>query len=165
MTHDIKSENGMFLEGQDGITVARSSGKGRGMQLLMRAGGAFALSASMALTGCIAQEGDEALGEIAQEGDEPVGEAEQELSIAVVPVTCNSGWPGTRGCYKRLGDGRKIIPGTVSVQIDGHNGSIGHSASLIDNNRAIKFTASIHEGDAFNPGSNTTKFLVLWAYE
>ncbi|KYF54337.1 hypothetical protein BE08_12900 [Sorangium cellulosum] len=124
----------------------------------------------MALAGCIAQEGDEALGDEALSdealvdealSDEAVGEAEQALSIGISPVTCNSGWPGTRGCFKRIVSATDIIPGSVTVQVDGHNGAIGFSASQTGT-RVIEFSASIHEGDAFNPGKNTTKFIVAW---
>jgi hypothetical protein len=123
------------------------------MWAFMKISGGIAVSTSLALAGCMAQE-----------SDEPMGEAAQALELGLVTVTCNSGWPGSRGCYQRLGDGREIMPGTVTVKVDGR-GSMGYSAALVENNRFIDFSASIHEGDAFNPGANTTKFAVAWLYK
>ncbi|WP_437777298.1 hypothetical protein [Sorangium sp. So ce1097] len=168
MTHDIKGGNDSLPECQENLTVARpsderrarSSGGGRGARLLRKLTGAIAIVASMALTGCIAQEGDEALDDEAA-SDEVLGEAEQALAIGLSSVTCNSGWPGTRGCFKQFVSPTDIVPGSVTVQIDGHNGAIGYSASQTGA-RTIQFSASIHEGDAFNPGKNTTKFIVAW---
>ncbi|MGK3990069.1 hypothetical protein WME99_43905 [Sorangium sp. So ce136] len=135
------------------------------MRFLVKSSGAIAVFASMALAGCIAEEGDEALSDEALSeqplGDEVTGEAEQALAIGLQSVTCNSGWPGTRGCFRQLVSATNIVPGTVTVQVDGHNGAIGYSASQ-SGPRTIDFTASIREGDAFNPGANTTKFLVAW---
>lgn len=174
MTHNIKSEDDTLLECQDNLAVSRhndgrrdrSSGKGRSMKFLMKLSGALVVLASMALAGCIAQEGDEALSDEALSGDEAlsdedVGEAEQALQIGLTSVTCSSGWPGTRGCFKRISSATDIVPGSITVQIDGHNGAIGFSASQ-SGTRTIDFSASIREGDAFNPGANTTKFLVAW---
>ncbi|MDC0682940.1 hypothetical protein [Sorangium atrum] len=168
MTHDIKSAQGTLLEGQDDCTVARpkddrrgrSGGKGRGMRLLAKLGGMIAVLASTALAGCIAQEGDEALSDEAL-SEETVEEAEQALQVGLTSVTCNSGWPGTRGCFKQIVSATDIVPGTVTAQVDGHNGAVGFSASQTGP-RTIDFSASIREGDAFNSGKNTTKFLVTW---
>jgi hypothetical protein len=124
------------------------------MRFFMKISGVIAVSTSLALAGCMAQG-----------SDEPLGETAQAFELGLVPVTCNSGWPGSRGCFQRIGDGREIIPGTVTVKIDGHNGSQGYSANLVENNRYIDFSASIHEGDAFNPGANTTKFVVGFLYK
>ncbi|MDI3289930.1 hypothetical protein [Polyangium sp. 15x6] len=121
----------------------------------MKIRGAMALSTSLALAGCMAQESDVPPGE-------PAGEAEQALDIATGDVICNSGWPGTRGCSARFGDGREILPGSIKVNVVGHNGAISWSAELVDNNRAINFTASIREGNAFGPGDNTTRFALAW---
>ncbi|AUX44994.1 uncharacterized protein SOCE26_064730 [Sorangium cellulosum] len=178
MTNHIKSEENTLVECQENIAVAqpgderraRSSGKGRGMKFLMKISGAVAVLASMALAGCVAQEGDEALSDEALSdealsdealSDEAVGEAEQALQIGLTSVTCNSGWPGTRGCFWRLGSATDIVPGSITVQIEGHNGALGYSASQ-SGPRTIDFSASVREGDAFNPGKNTTKFLVAW---
>jgi hypothetical protein len=166
MTHDIKSAQGTLLEGQDGCTAARpeddrrdrSSGKGR--RFLTKLSGMIAVLASMALAGCIAQEGDEALSD-EDLSEETVEEAEQALQIGLTSVTCNSGWPGTRGCFKKITSATNIVAGTITVQVDGHNGAVGFSASQTGP-KTIEFSASIREGDAFNPGANTTKFLVAW---
>jgi hypothetical protein len=174
MTRDIESNKGTLLEGQETPTVARpnddrrarsSSNKGSGTRFLMKISGAIAVLASMALAGCIAQEGDEALSDEALSdealSDEAVGEAEQALKIGLASVTCNSGWPGTRGCFRQITSATDIVPGTITVEVDGHNGAIGYSVSQVAA-RTIEFSASIHEGDAFNPGKNTTKFIVAW---
>ncbi|MGK4003606.1 hypothetical protein WMF31_13330 [Sorangium sp. So ce1036] len=168
MTHDIKGGKDALLECQENLTVARpsdgrrarSSGGGRGAKLLRKLTGAIAILASMALAGCIAQEGDEALGDEAL-SDEAVGEAEQALGIGISSVTCNSGWPGTRGCFRQIASPTNIVPGSITVQIDGHNGAVGYSASQ-SGDRIIDFSATINEGDMFNPGKNTTKFIVAW---
>lgn len=173
MTHDIKGGKDVLAECQENLTVAqpsngrraRSSGVGRGAKLLRKLTGAIAIFASMALAGCIAEVDDGALDEEALDeealSEEAVGEAEQALVIAHEFVTCNSGWPGTRGCYKRINSPTNIYSGSISVSIIGHNGAIGYSAVQVGT-RVIDFTASIHEGDMFNPGKNTTKFLVEW---
>ncbi|WP_437977036.1 hypothetical protein WMF11_08025 [Sorangium sp. So ce295] len=166
MTHDIKSAQGTLPEGQDDCTAARpeddrrarSGGKGR--RVLAKLGGMIAVLASMALAGCIAQEGDEALSD-EDLSEETVEEAEQALQIGLTSVTCNSGWPGTRGCFKTITSATNIVAGTITVQVDGHNGAVGFSASQTGP-KTIQFSASIREGDAFNPGANTTKFLVAW---
>ncbi|KYF75260.1 hypothetical protein BE18_52010 [Sorangium cellulosum] len=126
---------------------------------------AIAVLSSMALAGCVAQEGDEALSDEALSdealSDEAVGEAEQALQIGLTTVKCNSGWPGTRGCFTQLVSATDIVPGSITVQIDGHNGAVGYSASQ-SGARLINFSASIREGNAFDPGANTTKFIVAW---
>lgn len=88
-------------------------------------------------------------------------ETTKAVGIGVVSVTCSSGWPGTRGCYKRIISPTNVVPGSIVVEVDGPNGSMGYSASL-HGTREIRFSASIHEGDAFNPGKNTTRFIVAW---
>ncbi|XXT20925.1 hypothetical protein WME94_05065 [Sorangium sp. So ce429] len=140
MTHDIKSEEGTLLEGQEKITVPRSrderrarpGGKGRLMRLLVKSGGAIAVFASMALAGCIAQEGDEALSDEALSdealSDEATGEAEQAIQIGNQSVTCNGGWPGARSCFHQIVSATDIFPGTVTAQVDGRNGALGYSA-------------------------------------
>jgi hypothetical protein len=82
-------------------------------------------------------------------------------SIEIRTVTCNSGWPGTRGCSWRFSSASAITPGSITVAINGHNGEIGHTLSQIDA-FTIDFTASVNEGDAFNPGKNTTSYTVAW---
>lgn len=91
------------------------------------------------------------------------GEQNKEMARAIghTSVTCNSGWPGTRGCYWRIESATDIVPGSIQVEIDGHNGEIGHSAVQVGP-RAIDFTASVHEGNAFGPGDNTTRYDVFW---
>lgn len=123
------------------------------MRFPMKPSGWIVVLTSLALSGCMAQESDEV-----------VGEAEQAISIGQGSVTCNSGWPGRRGCTAYFGDGREIMPGTITIHVVGHNGAVEKSAELIDNNRRIKFTADIHEGNAFGPGDNTTRFALAWIY-
>jgi hypothetical protein len=85
----------------------------------------------------------------------------QTQVIEIRNVTCNSGWPGTRGCSWVFTSASAIVAGTITVSINGNNGEIGHSASQIDASN-INFTASVREGDAFNPGVNTTSYTVAW---
>jgi hypothetical protein len=87
------------------------------------------------------------------------GASTQALEIR--NVTCNSGWPGTRGCSWKFSSPSAIVPGTITVQINGNNGEIGHAAAQLDSFN-IAFTASVNEGDAFNPGKNTTSYTVVW---
>jgi len=96
------------------------------------------------------------------ESDEATKEGAQALETAL--FTCNGGWPGRRSCYQRIGNGREIIPESVKVLIIGRDGSAGYGAPLSEGNRVIAFSADIHEGDLFNPGKNSTTFLVLFDY-
>lgn len=95
--------------------------------------------------------------------EEGAGEHNERLVRAIghVSLTCNSGWPGTRGCYWRIESETDIVPGSIQVEIDGHNGEVGHSAVQVGP-RSIDFTASVHEGNAFGPGDNTTRYDVFW---
>lgn len=94
--------------------------------------------------------------------EEEAGEHnERGLKACHENVTCYSGWPGTRGCYVRIFSEWDIVPDSIEVEIDGHNGEVGHSAIQVGP-REIDFTASIHEGNAFGPGDNTTKYTVTW---
>lgn len=113
------------------------------------------ISTSIAFAGCMPPE-----------SDEPLGEAAQAIEIGLATVVCNSGWPGSRPCYQRLGDGREILPGTITWRIDGHDGTMAPPVvALVENNRFIDFSVSIHEADAFSSGKHTTKFLVGWIYK
>lgn len=103
-----------------------------------------------------------AAGCMMQEGDETTAEGAQAIEIAM--FTCDGGWPGRRTCYRRIGNGREIIPESVKVLIFGRNGTAGYGAPLSEGNRIIAFSADIHEGDLFNPGKNSTTFLVLFEY-
>jgi hypothetical protein len=91
-------------------------------------------------------------------------DVEMRWSIGSGSVTCRSGWPGTRGCYARFTSPTDIMPGTIAIQVVGHNGSFGYSAQQIGA-RKIDFSAGIHEGDMFNPGKNTTRFTIMWIRE
>lgn len=171
MAHDIKSEKGMLEDHQENLAVARSSGgrragtsgKGGGMRFLMRISGAIAVLASLALGGCVAETGDEAWSDEVL-GEEDVGEAEQAITEAKVRVTCDSGWPGSRGCSKRIVSPKPIIPGSIVVDIVGHDGAIAFSAQQTEP-RVIVFSASIHEGNMFKPGKNTTVFDIIWEHQ
>jgi hypothetical protein len=92
--------------------------------------------------------------------EEEAGER-QGVRACATTVTCNSGWPGTRGCYFRIISETDIVPDSIEVEIDGHNGEIKHAAVQVGP-RDIDFTASINEGNAFGPGDNTTKYIVKW---
>lgn len=117
--------------------------------------GMMCVITSLAFAGCLAQEGDEFT------SDENTSEASQAIVIDLRNVTCNSGWPGTRGCHWVFFSSTDIVPNTITVQINGNNGEIGHTASQTGT-RQIDFTASVREGDAFNPGKNSTAYTVAW---
>jgi len=76
-------------------------------------------------------------------------------------VTCSSGWPGTRGCSWLFTSPTSIVAGSIIVQINGHNGEVGHTAAQTTATK-VSFTATVREGDAFNPGANTTSYTVAW---
>jgi hypothetical protein len=120
----------------------------------------------LAFAGCVAQEGDEvASDEVASDevaSDEVTSEANAALTaIEIKNVTCNSGWPGTRGCHWVFFSLTDIVPGSIIVQINGHNGELVHTVSQTGL-RQIDLTAIVREGDAFNPGVNTTAYTVVW---
>jgi hypothetical protein len=56
-----------------------------------------------------------------------------------------------------------IVPNTLTVQINGHNGEIGRTLAVLPD-WSVDFTPAVHEGDAFNPGSNTTSYTVAWLH-
>ncbi|WP_437568169.1 hypothetical protein [Sorangium sp. So ce542] len=117
--------------------------------------GVIGISTSIVFAGCMPPE-----------GEEPLGEAAQAFELGLATVVCNSGWPGQRPCYERLGGGREIVPGTITWQIEGHDGTVNPPViALSGDNRVIEFSVSVHEGNAFNPGKNTTRFTVGWAYK
>lgn len=135
------------------------------------------LSVPLALGGCMADgtSDDAAEEDVANDGSDsaegffPAGaevqtiqaEATKAIGVGFATVTCSSGWPGTRGCNARITSPTDIVRGTVSASVDGRDGSVGFTVSQL-NSREIAFSASIHEGDAFNPGVNTTRFVVTW---
>ncbi len=104
--------------------------------------------------------------ETATDADDAVAAGEDEGEVTFRPLvlesrTCNGGWPGTRWCSWTLFSETDIVPGSIQVQINGHNGEVTHSASQIGS-RQINFVAVVHEGDVFNPGKNTTSYTVAW---
>ena len=136
--------------------------------------GMMAVIAPVAFAGCVAPGSAAADDEVATEGgagDEVASEevASREvanvgtrgLAIEIRNVTCNSGWPGTRGCDWVFVSPGAIVPNTITVQVNGNNGEIGHAATQLDASK-LEVTASVHEGDAFNPGKNTTSYTVVW---
>lgn len=133
----------------------------------------MAIMAPLTLAGCVAPEDEAGTGaEVASEqvaGDETastdVEKGESHLlacatRIEIRNVTCASGWPGTRGCSWTFSSPTSIVPGTLVVKINGHNGEVGHTAS--NSTFQVSFTATVREGDAFNPGVNTTSYTVAW---
>ena len=117
--------------------------------------GMTAFITPLTLAGCLAQEADEVASE------EVASDLTLSRGIQLENVTCNSGWPGTRGCHWTFFSLTDVVPGSIIVQINGNNGEMGHSVTLTAP-RQIDFTASVNEGDAFNPGKNTTAYTVAW---
>jgi len=115
--------------------------------------------APLALAGCLAQDGDESTSE------EPLSASPFVVCGAAVPdlrvETCQSGWPGTRPCSDTIASATDIVAGSISTTISGHNGEVSHTVTQTGP-RQINFSATIHEGDAFNPGKNTTTYIVAW---
>jgi cysteine-rich repeat protein len=74
---------------------------------------------------------------------------------------CQSGFPGSRTCTDTIASVFDIITGSIAVTISGVNGEVTHSATQ-NGARQINFSATVHEGDVFNPGKNTTAYNVSW---
>lgn len=115
--------------------------------------------APLALAGCLAQD-----------GDEPTSEELAAITPFAVCApnifdqrieTCQSGWPGTRTCRDSIASATDIISGTISTAISGNNGEVSHTVTQ-NGPRQIDFTATVREGDLFNPGKNTTTYIVSW---
>lgn len=135
----------------------------------------MAIMAPLTVAGCVMPEDEAGTGdEVASDlvageqvaGDEAASreapdEVAQLASIEIRNVTCRSGWPGTRGCSWLFTSSTSIVPGSIIVQINGHNGAVGYTAAQVGTNK-VSFTATVHEGNAFDPGSNTTSFTVAW---
>jgi hypothetical protein len=122
--------------------------------------GMMVLVAPLAIAGCLAQESDEPA----------TDESASELAALAVCApfsfdlrieTCQSGWPGTRKCQDTIASATDIVPGTIATTISGHNGEVSHVVSQ-NGTRQIDFTATVHEGDVFSPGKNTTTYIVSW---
>ena len=75
--------------------------------------------------------------------------------------TCQSGWPGSRTCTNTIASVSDIIVGSIAVAISGFNGEVSHSATQ-SGARQINFSATVNEGDTFNPGKNTTTYNISW---
>ena len=74
--------------------------------------------------------------------------------------TCVSSWPGDRTCTDTINSASDIL-GSIAVTILGLNGEVRHS-TMQNGPRQINFSATVHEGDVFNPGKNTTMYNVTW---
>lgn len=105
--------------------------------------------------------------EIATDADDAdaTGDLESEVTLdRALELTgriCNGGWPGVRACWWWIDSPTDIVPGSIQVQINGHNGEVIHAAQQ-NGARQIKFVAVVHEGDVFGPGKNTTSYTVAW---
>lgn len=137
--------------------------------------GIMACLAPLALPGCLTPEGDEsAIDESATDEpaiDDPATDESggKQTSNAVCTgtvfdfriETCQSGWPGNRTCTDTITSASDIVLGTIDVAISGRNGEVRHSVSRTGA-RQINFSATVHEGDVFNPGKNTTTYFITW---
>jgi hypothetical protein len=115
----------------------------------------FCLSMSLVFAGCMPRE-----------SDEPLAETAQALRPGSGVKLCESGWPGSRPCYATFGDGREILPDSIDWYVDGGDHSEAPAVvQLTDDHRAIRFSASIHEANAFGPHDNNTRYVVEWIYK
>ena len=122
--------------------------------------GMMILLAPLAFTGCLAPEGDPS-----DPSDDVTSEARLAPTADIVldhnTFTCNSGWPGTRGCVRDISSPTDISP-LVPPDISWSGaGDRGHSMTQLGP-RSFRFVATIAEGDAFNPGANNTTYTVTW---
>ncbi len=78
--------------------------------------------------------------------------------------TCNGGWPGSRTCSRVYTTERNIRPGSVSIRIltQGRPGSVHSHEARQENSREIHYSATVGEGDVFNPGKHTSSFAIEW---
>lgn len=78
-------------------------------------------------------------------------------------ATCNSGWPGSRTCTQTFTSTKEIRPGSVSIRINAGNpqGIQRYDAWQVDK-RLIQYTATVNEGDMFDPGKNSASFIIEW---
>jgi hypothetical protein len=135
--------------------------------------GMMAVLAPLAFAGCVAPGDEEVAGdELATEkiagdqtasSEQAIANAQCMLGIEIRNVTCISGWPGSRCCHWNFVAGCPVVPNTITVQITGHNGEIGHTAAVLPDS-SVDFTTTVHEGEAFNPGSNTTSYTLAWLH-
>jgi len=131
--------------------------------------------APLAIAGCLGPQPDatdQAANDVAatDEATSELAVTEQALatsaaiSVNSVTLTCNSGWPGTRGCVADIPSPTDIfpLPGFPLAQVISGSGDLGHGV-FQTGPRTLRFVATIAEGDLFNPGKNTTSYIVFWA--
>lgn len=127
--------------------------------------GSMVLVAPLALAGCLAPGGDElASDEAVSELKAPTGEDSLCPPGTIFDFkveTCQSKWPGDQVCTDTIASVSDIVAGSISSTITGWNGEV---ANLVTQTgpRQINFWAKVHEGDLFNPGKNTTSYIVAW---
>lgn len=127
--------------------------------------GMMILLTPLALAGCLAQESDELASDEAT-SEAQLGSIRPRLTCAspnihelIQPYTCQSGWPGARNCKHDWISATNVV--SVVALISGNNGEISHSVSGVGTQQ-VELLATVHEGDAFNPGRNTTTYNVEW---
>lgn len=128
--------------------------------------GMMAVVTPLAFAGCLAQDSDES-------ASDKSASTEQLASIRPhlicgpsisqsATFTCQSGWPGARNCMPSF-----ISPtNVVSIELDPGPGQIHDFPSLRSTSgtgtQHVEVSVTVHEGDAFNPGNNSTNYTVFW---
>jgi hypothetical protein len=124
--------------------------------------GMISLLATLPFAGCLAQESD---GHASDESASEVQPASirprltctsPNIHEAINPFACQSGWPGARQCKQDWISQTDVV--SVVALISGPNGEVSHTVTA--DGQQIELVAIVHEGNAFNPGSNTTVYNV-----
>lgn len=79
--------------------------------------------------------------------------------------TCNGGWPGSRTCSAYYNTRRNVRSSSVSIRIltEGEPGtSVQDYDAGLANSQQVYYTATVDEGDVFNPGKHTSSFAIDW---
>jgi hypothetical protein len=130
--------------------------------------GMMAVLTPLAFAGCLAQESDESANDESA-STEQLGSIRPHLSctspnIAQNPpgsFTCQSGWPGSRQCIVSFISATDV----VSIELD-PVGPVGDFPNLRTTSgigtQHVEASVTVHEGDAFSPGKNTTSYNVFW---
>ena len=136
----------------------------------LSATGMMVFLGALALAGCLAQEMDESANE--ESANEESASQEQlavirphltcfapNIHVGVNPFACQSGWPGNRTCIQDWISDTNVV--SVVALISGPNGEVSHTVTGVGTQQ-VELTATVHEGDAFSPGKNTTWYNVEW---
>jgi hypothetical protein len=131
--------------------------------------GMMAVLTPLAFAGCLAQESDESASDKSASTEQPVSIRPHltctNPNISQVPqgfFTCQSGWPGSRQCNVSFTSATDV----VSIELDPATGTVGDFPNLRSatgiGSQHVEVSVTVHEGDAFSPGKNTTSYNVFW---